>query len=100
MRLFNKEIKRKDASYYRSLDNSRRSMKRREVVLDAVFYDIERHARSDLNYIEISPWIELEGGISIYDVIVNEKEYFESKGFKFENKNPENAALKRIIISW
>lgn len=100
MGLFNKEKNRRDASYYRTIDNSKAITRRREKVLDAVFWDIECRARNNENCIEISPWIELEGGISIYDVIENEKEYFESKGFEFKRKNSNNAMLKRIIISW
>lgn len=101
MGFFNKERNRKDASYYRSIDNSRALMKRREKVLDAIFREIKHRAKNNENYIEITPRTELiENRIKLYDVIVNEKEYFESKGFKFENKNPDNVFLKKIIISW
>lgn len=101
MGFFNKEKNRRDASYYRSLGDSRAFIKRREKVLDAIFREIKHRAKNNENYIEITPRTELiENRIKLYDVIVNEKEYFESKGFKFENKNPDNVFLKKIIISW
>lgn len=101
MGLFNKEKNRRDASYYRSIDNSRALMKRREKVLDAVFREIKHRAKNNENYIEITPRTELiESRIKLYDVIVNEKEYFESNGFTFEYKNSDNIFLKKIIISW
>lgn len=93
-----KETKRRDASYYSSYDNSKEMRIKRESALDSIFFDIDCRTKDGENYIELSPWICLENGVNPYKVALNEREYFEAKGFNF--KIADDIVGKKIIISW
>lgn len=93
-----KETKRRDASYYNSYDNSKEMRRRRQLALNSIFSDIDMRVEDGENYIELSPWISVEGGVEPYDIALDEREYFEAKGFKF--KIVDDIVEKKIIISW
>ena len=93
-----KETKRRDASYYSSYDNSKEMRRRRQMALDSIFSDIDMRVEDGEGYIELSPWICLENGVNPYEIALNEREYFEAKGFNF--KIADDIVGKKIVISW
>ena len=94
-----KETKRRNASYYRSYDNSKKIKGKRNKVLDYVFSDIQRKTELGRYCIEIPSWTSVYGGINLYNEIIKEEEYFKSKGFDFKVKNRGDFG-KIIKISW